>query len=455
MYDVVIVGAGVIGGMVARELSRYQASVCLLEKENDVAMGASGANSGIIHAGYDPKPGTLKAEMNVKGAPLLYRAARELGVPFRKNGALVCAFSQEEERALEALYHRGVENGVWGLHLLTGREVRALEPALSREITLALHVPSSGIICPYGLTLAAVGNAMDNGVELLRGFQVSGIEKKEDAFVLTSEDKREVRGRYLINCAGLGADGIARLAGDGFFSLIPRKGEYLLLDKAAGGLVSHTVFQVPGKEGKGVLVSPTVDGNLLLGPTADPTSDRTDKDTSPSGMDRVITLSRKSVPSVPIPQTVTGFAGLRASEAAGDFIVAASGKVAGLLNVAAIDSPGLSSCVSIARRVLEILKEMGGSWEKKEHWNPRRTSPTAFREMSDEEKNAVIRSDPAYGRIVCRCEGISEGEIRAAIRQNPPARDLDGVKRRTRSGMGRCQGGLPPLWYGFWRRKWA
>ncbi len=454
VFDVAIIGAGVVGGMVARELSRYDLSVCLLEKENDVAMGASRANSGIIHGGYDPEPGTLKAKLNTKGVELLYEAARELNVHHRNNGSLVCAFTEEEGSAVEALYHRGLKNGIAGVRLLTGAEARAWEPNLSEKITAALHVPNAGIICPYDLTIAAVGNAMDNGVTLKRNFEVAKIEKKSaviahrpadwcgNSFAVTSADGEIVACTYLVNCAGAYSDKIAELAGDGFFTIIPRAGEYMLLDKAEGEWVRHTIFQVPGKEGKGILVTPTVDGNLLIGPTATrvPYGDSTE--TTAEGLAQVARLAGKSVPSVNFRQVITSFSGVRSSEKNGDFIIQASEKVENLVHVAAIDSPGLTCCVAIARMAVDILKEQGLSLNEKPEWNGHRENTRAFREMSDEEKDAYIKCHPAYGKIVCRCETVSEGEMRDAICRNPPAFDIDGVKRRTRGGMGRCQGGF-------------
>lgn len=442
MFDVIVAGAGVIGAMVARELSRYSLSVCLLEKENDVACGASKANSGIIHAGFDPEPGTLKAAMNVAGVPLLYEAARQLHVPHRNNGSLIVAFGADEEPALHELYERGIQNGVEGLRLLSGDEARALEPALSGEVTLALLASTAGIICPYALTIAAVGNAMDNGVELLRLFDITDVARGDEGFTVTAADGRRVQGRFLVNCAGGGAARIAALAGDGFFTLIPRSGEYLLLDKAEGTRVSHTVFQVPTAAGKGVLVTPTADGNLLVGPTATPVDADDCTETTPEGLASVTSLSRKSVPDVDLRQVITSFCGVRASTKGGDFILQRSNVVHHLVHAAAIDSPGLSSCVAIARHVVALLRDEGLTTSEKADWNGERVNVHAFREMSSDEKNAVIRRDPAYGRIVCRCETVSEGEIRDALRRNPPAWDIDGVKRRTRAGMGRCQGGF-------------
>jgi len=440
-YDVIIVGAGVSGAMIARELSRLQLSVCILEKENDVAMHATHANSGIVHGGYDPVPGTLKAKMNSEGVEPLFEVAKELNVPCIRNGSMVCAFGEEENKHLEMLLDRGRQNGTPGLKLLTGDEARAIEPNLSPAITAVLHVTNAGIISPYELNVAAVGNAMDNGVELLRNFCVCRIEKDGD-FTVTAKDGRTVEGKYLINCAGGGSDQIAAMAGDGFFTIRHRAGEYMLLDKLEGGRVKHTIFQVPSKEGKGILVSPTVHGNLLVGPTAVQVKDADCTETTPEGLAMVGRLAAKSVPSVNFRQVITSFAGVRASEEHDDFIIKASDKVENLVHVAAIDSPGLTSCVAIARYTVEILRSLGMDAKEKENWDGTRADPCAFQAMTDEEKDAYIKKNPAFGKVVCRCECVSEGEILAAIRNNPQAVDVDGVKRRTRSGMGRCQGGF-------------
>ena len=443
IYDVVIVGAGVIGSMLARELSRYHLSVCLLEKENDVAMGASKANSGIVHGGYDPVPGTLKAKLNSEGVELLFQAAKELNVPCIRNGSMVCAFGSDSEHALlEELYQQGQENGIPGLKILSGDEARAMEPHLSKEVSRVLHITNAGIVGPYELTIAAAGNAMDNGAVLLRNFQVQAISRETDHFTVTATDGQQVKGRYLANCAGGHSDEIARLAGDDFFTIIPRAGEYMLLDKAEGSRVSHTLFQCPTAEGKGILVSPTVHGNLLTGPTACKVATSESKDTTAAGLADVERLAAKSVPSINFRQVITSFTGVRASESSGDFIIRPSEVTPRLIHVAAIDSPGLTCCVSIAKYTVDLLQQQGLSLTEKENWNGCRENPNAFQEMNDEEKNAYIQQNPAYGKIVCRCETISEGEILDAIRRNPGARDIDGVKRRTRSGMGRCQGGF-------------
>lgn len=442
IYDAVIVGAGVIGGMLARELSKYQLSVCLLEKENDVACGASKANSGIIHGGFDPEPGTMKAKMNIDGIAKLYKAARQLHVPHKQNGSFVCAFGSQEEPVLHELYQRGLENGVTGMTLLSGEEAREKEPQLSPAVTLVLDIPSAGIICPYALTIAAVGNAMDNGVTLHTNFEVACIRQEQDVFTVSATDGQQVTGRYLINCAGCYSDRISAMTGDDSFQIIPRAGEYLLLDKAEGATVQRTIFQVPSVEGKGILVSPTADGNLLTGPTAAKVASPENKETTPEGIRTVIRLASKSVPSVNFRQVITSFSGIRASEGNGDFIIQPGKGMKNVLNVAAIDSPGLTSCVAIAEYAVSLLQSMGLPLSPKANWDGTRENTHAFRDMTEEEKDRYIKLHPAYGKIVCRCETVSEGEIRDAIRRNPPARDLDGVKRRTRSGMGRCQGGF-------------
>lgn len=442
MYDVVIVGAGVIGGMVARELSKFKLSCCILEKENDVAIGASKANSGIIHGGYDPEPETLKAKMNTRGVELLYKAAEELNVPYKNNGSLICAFGESEELTVKQLYGRGIENGIKGMEILNGEDARRLEPALSENVSLVLRVPNAGIISPYKLTIAAIGNAMDNGVELMRNFEVTSIKKDAEIFTVTSKNGENVEAKYLINCAGGYSDKIAAMAGDCDFEIIPRAGEYLLLDKTVGLTVSHTIFQVPTKEGKGILVTPTADGNLLAGPTASVVETPDNKEITPEGIKAVIGLAVKSVPDINFSQVITSFTGVRSSEKNGDFIIEASKKVTGFVNVAAIDSPGLTSCVAIAEYVTEILKSIGVNLDEKEEWDGTREDTYKFNKMTYEEKNEFIKQNPEYGKIVCRCETITEGEIRDAIRRNPRATDMDGVKRRTRSGMGRCQGGF-------------
>ena len=438
MYDIAIVGAGVVGGMIARALSKYDAKICILEKENDVAMGATRANSAIVHAGFDAKIGSLKAKMNVRGSEMMEEVARELGVKYQRNEALVVGFESERAEVLD-LYDRGVKNGVKGLRVVEKDELFALEPNLNKDLTCALLATTSAIICPYELAIAAIGNAMDNGAELLLGFAVSAIEKTDEGFVVKSADGREIKTRYVINAAGLYSDKIAALTGDCDFTVHPRRGEYMLLDKECGEFTARTIFHTPSKMGKGILVSPTVDGNLLVGPTATDIEDKTDTSTTAEGFAILREKTAENVDSAPLFKVITSFCGLRAVGSTGDFIIRHKD---GVITLAGIESPGLSSAPAIAEYVDELLHAEGFTAPTKADYNPTRKPAHYFRELSIDEKNEIIKKDPLFGKIVCRCEGITEGEIVEAIRTNPGARDLDGVKRRTRSGMGRCQGGF-------------
>ena len=440
-YDVAIIGAGVVGSLVARELSRYQLQVCLLEKGEDVAVGATRANSAIVHGGFDPLPGTLKAKLNVRGTVMMPQLAEELHVPYRRNGSLVVAFSEEEEPILGELYRRGVENGVPGLRLLTAAEALELEPHLSPSAAAALLCESSGIISPYELAIAAAGNAMDNGVALKTGFCVDQIEEQDGAFVLRS-GADTVACRYAVNCAGQYADEIARIMGETDVDVVPKKGEYLLLDKQAGSLVSHTIFQVPTAAGKGVLVTPTVDGNLLIGPTSHAVSSKEDRDVTREGIEEIRHKAEKSVSGLPLRQVIRSFAGLRASVEGGDFVLRPGRRSPRFIHALGIDSPGLSAAPAIAEELVVLLQAAGLICQMKDGFISQRISAHAFRDLPPEEKNMWIAKDPRFGHIVCRCEGVTEGEIVAAIHQNPPAHTVDAVKRRTRAGMGRCQSGF-------------
>ncbi len=439
MYDVAIIGAGVVGGMIARTLSAYKLKICILEKENDVATGATKANSAIVHAGFDAEEGSLKAKLNVRGSVMMPKIAEELGVKYKNNGSLVIGFSDEDRETIEKLYERGVANGVKDLKVVDKAELHKLEPNLSDNVTCALYAPTGAIICPYDLTIAAIGNAMDNGADLKVNFCVESINEVDGGYEICSSGDN-VRARFVINAAGLYSDDIAKMAGDNSFSVHPRRGEYILLDKECGNLVSHTVFRTPSKMGKGILISPTVDGNLLTGPTSTDISDKEDKSTTADGFAKIIREARENVPGVPFGKTITSFCGLRAAGDTGDFIITSPKK--GFINVAGIESPGLSASPAIAEYVADMLSSQGLILEKDEAFIATRKSAHAFSEASIDEKNRIIKENPSFGRIVCRCEGVTEGEILDAIRTNPPARDLDGVKRRTRAQMGRCQGGF-------------
>lgn len=441
MYDIAIVGAGVTGAMTARELSRYNLRIALLEKCNDVAMGATKANSGIVHAGFDAAEGSLMAKMNVEGCALMPETCEKLHVPYVNNGSLVVAFSDDEMKHLEVLLERGKANGVPEISILSKEELLAKEPNLSPESFGALYAPTAGIVCPYELTIAAAECAVSNGVEFIRNCEVKSVKTTDDCLVLdTTQGKIEAK--YVINAAGVFSDDLARMAGDDTISITARKGEYFLLDRAVGNTVSHTIFQCPSKMGKGILVSPTVDGNLLVGPTAEDIDDKTNVATSNSGLNDVRKFAVKSVPSVNTRYAITSFTGLRAHAAAHEFLIGVSEKNSRLINAAGIESPGLSSAPAIAKYIGEIVKSVFGKLEEKADYDDTREAPVRFRHMTDEERAELIKNNSAYGRIICRCETITEGEIIDAIKAPAGARDVDGVKRRTRAGMGRCQGGF-------------
>ncbi|MCQ2413696.1 MAG: NAD(P)/FAD-dependent oxidoreductase [Clostridia bacterium] len=439
MYNYCVIGAGVIGGMVARELEKYDRSVVIVEKAGDVAMGATRANSAIVHAGFDAHEGSLKARFNVRGSVMMESVAKELGVKYQRNGSLVVGFSDEDKKTLEELLERGKKNGVRELRLLDREEILAIEPNIGDGVTCALFAPTGAIICPYELCMASVGNAMDNGAELCLNFEVSAIEKTETGYKLTAADGRTVEAKTVINCAGVYSDAVAAMAGDTSFTVIPRRGEYMLLDRECGSLISHTVFRCPSKMGKGILVSPTVDGNLLLGPTAENLEDKEDTATTAKGISLVRTQAGEQVKNINFGKVITSFAGLRSVGSTGDFII---NEKDGFINCAAIESPGLSSSPAIAEYVVELIRKAGETLTPRKDFIGKRAPLHAFREMTEEQKSEVIKKDPAYAHVICRCETVSEGEIRAAIRQNPKPHDIDGIKRRTRATMGRCQGGF-------------
>ena len=441
MYDIAIIGAGVTGAMTARELSKYNLKIALIEKCNDVAMGATKANSGIVHAGFDAAEGSLMAKMNVKGCAMMPETCKKLHVPYVNNGSLVVAFSDDEMKHLEVLLERGKANGVPEISILSKEELLAKEPNLSPDSFGALYAPTAGIVCPYELTIAAAECAVSNGVEFIRNCEVKAVTTTDECLVLNTT-QGQIEAKYVINAAGVFSDELAAMAGDDTISITARKGEYFLLDRAVGNTVSHTIFQCPSKMGKGILVSPTVDGNLLVGPTAEDIDDKANVATTNSGLNDVRKYAVKSVPSVNTRNAITSFTGLRAHAAAHEFIIGVSEKNNRLINAAGIESPGLSSAPAIAEYIGEIVKSVFGDLEVKADYDDTREAPVRFRHMTDEERAELIKKNPAYGRIICRCETITEGEIIDAIKAPAGARDVDGVKRRTRAGMGRCQGGF-------------
>lgn len=441
MYDIAIVGAGVTGAMTARTLSKYNLKIALLEKCNDVAMGATKANSGIVHAGFDAAEGSLMAKMNVKGCAMMPETCKKLNVPYKNNGSLVVAFSDEEMEHLKTLYARGKANGVPELKILSKEELLEKEPNLNPDSFGALYAPTAGIVCPYELTIAAAECAVSNGVEFIRNCEVKAVKTDNEKITLETT-QGDIEAKYVINAAGVFSDDLARMAGDDSISITARKGEYFLLDRAVGNTVSCTIFQCPSKMGKGILVSPTVDGNLLVGPTAEDIDDKTNVNTTNSGLNDVKKYAVKSVPSVNTRNAITSFTGLRAHAAAHEFLIGISEKNPRLINAAGIESPGLSSAPAIAEYIENIVKGIFTDATVKADYDDTREAPVRFRHMTDEERAELIKKNSAYGRIICRCETITEGEIIDAIKAPAGARDVDGVKRRTRAGMGRCQGGF-------------
>ena len=443
--DVIVIGAGVIGCAVARELSLYNLNVTVLEAGSDVAEGASKANSAIVHAGFDAKPGTNKAKFNVLGNKMFEDICRELKVPFRRNGSLVIAFGAEEERLLEGLKDKASKNGV-PVEIIGQKELREREPNVSPEATAALWAPTGGICCPYELTFRMAENAAANGVDFVFDAKVSQLAKDsaDGRWKVATDDGREFVAKVVVNCAGIHSDELNNLVSATKYAIEARRGEYLMLDKDEDGAFSATMFQVPSRMGKGILVSPTVDGTVIVGPTAEDISDKEDRATTYAGLEKVKVGARRTYPNLPLDKVITEFSGLRAHEpTVGDFILGEAPDAAGFFNALGVESPGLTSAPAIgawlAERVaarLEASRKNPVLVSKDVSWWPK------TREMEPEALAELVERDPSFGRVICRCEGVTEGEIRAAIRARVGARTLDGIKRRTRSGMGRCQGGF-------------
>lgn len=442
MYDVLIIGAGVVGASVARELSRYKLKLAVVESKCDVAMGSTGANSAIIHAGYDCKPGSIMAQMNLLGNKLYDQLHKELDFPFKRIGSLVIAFNDDEVNELKNLYSQGQKNGVKNLEFLNRQETLDKELNINPNVRAALYAPSAGITCPYELTVALIENAIENGVEVFLDNPVIDLQKvNEDTFkVVTS--RKELLSRYIINCAGLYADDISKMLGDNDFEITPRKGEYNLYDRVWGNVINTVIFQTPNKMGKGVLVTPTVDGNLLIGPSAVDVSHKDDTRTSIEGLDYVYTKALESISHLPRRGIIRSFSGSRAISNTGDFIISHSKKVEGLFHAAGISSPGLTAAPAIARKMSAILQKKTGYLELKDDFKSTRKAIPRFRELDKQQRSELIKKNPQYGRIVCRCETVTEGQIIDALSRNLPATTIDAIKRRTRAGMGRCQGGF-------------
>lgn len=438
-YRFAVVGCGVTGAWIARELTKYTPSVCILEKGSDAASGATKANSAIVHGGYDAKTGTRMASLNVRGNYLIRSLYQEMSIPFRQIGSLVVASNEEEENSVKTLYERGLANGVEAsdLELWDRERIRKEEPNLNENITMALFCRSAGVVSAFELCIAAAEVAVQNGADFYPEFELASVEGNK----AYSKDGRGIEFDYLINAAGVHADEVAALMGDDTFSVIGRKGEYAILDNNRRGLVNHVIFRPPVKFGKGILVSQTVDGNIIVGPTAENIEDKENKENTAEGLAAAFAGAKLSVPSVSERDTITTFTGVRPIGNKGDFILGFSEKNEKLINAAGIESPGLTAAPAVAEYIVKQMKEKGISLSERPDFNNRR-SVLRFNALTEEEKAEAIARNPLYGRIICRCETVTEGEIVDAIRRPLGATDLDGVKRRVRAGMGRCQGGF-------------
>ena len=439
-FDAVVIGGGVTGCAVARELSRYELHIALVEREEDVCSGTSKANSAIVHAGHDAVPGSVKARFNVEGNQMMGELAKDLDFEFERNGSLILCFAEEDRPALQELYDKGIKNGVPDLKIITGDEARTMEPNVSDAVVAALYAPTGGIVCPFGLTIALAENACDNGVEFLINTKVDNVVKTETGYDLQTGDG-VIHTTYVINAAGVYADEIHNMVSGRKLHITPRKGDYCLLDKEAGNHVHHTIFQLPGKLGKGILVTPTIHGNLLTGPTAKNIEDKESTATTALELAEIMEKGSVSVKNVPFRQVITSFSGLRAHEDGDDFIVGEAEDAPGFFDAAGIESPGLTSAPAIGVYLAEEVAKKAGA-AKKADWNKTRKGFVRPEKMTMEERAALIKEHPEYGTIICRCEGVSEGEIIDAINRTLGAVSLDGIKRRVRQGMGRCQAGF-------------
>lgn len=441
MTDIIVIGAGVTGCAAARELARYDWKVTVLERASDVCEGTSKANSGIVHAGFDAKPGTLKARLNVEGNVCMEALAKELDFPFQNNGSLVLCFDEKDRSGLTRLYEQGQRNGVKGLRIVEREELKKMEPNISDEAVAALYAPTGGIVCPFGLTIALAENAAVNGVDFQLNTEVQGIEKTEGGYRVTT-NRGVFESRVLVNAAGVYADCFHNMVSEEKIRIIPRKGEYCLMDKKAGGFVKRTIFQLPTKYGKGVLVTPTVHGNLLAGPTAVDVEDPESLNTTREGIDDLLRRAALSVKGLPSRQVITSFAGLRAhEEEKDDFRIGQPEDAPGFFDAAGIESPGLTCAPALGKYLASLVLEYLPAPEKENFIAERKGIPSMAL-ADEEERRRLISENPLYANVVCRCELVTEGEIMDAIHRPLGATTVDGVKRRTRAGMGRCQAGF-------------
>ncbi len=448
-FDVLIIGAGGSGTAIARELAKTKRKIGVLEKANDICEGTTKANSGIVHAGHDAIPGTLKAKLNVIGNEKMEKLSKELDFPFQRNGSLVLCFQESDKPQLELLKVRGEQNGVKGLQVLTSQEVWALEPNISKNIVGALYAPTGGIVCPFGLNIALAENAADNGVEFYLNHQVESIEvitEEGENYYIIKTSQGEFEAPIVVNAAGVYADEIHNMVSKHKIKITPRRGEYCLMDKQVGGMVKTTVFQLPTSTSKGILVTPTTHGNILVGPTAEDIQEKEGVNTTAQGLQKVMEKGAKSINGLSTRQVITSFAGLRAHvevpcQDNSDFIIEESEDSIGFFDVAGIESPGLSCVPAIGEYVANLINEKYPA-PINEEFNGKRVGIPSMALANEEEKQKLIANNPAYGNVICRCELVTEGEIMDSIHRTLGATTTDGVKRRVRAGMGRCQSGF-------------
>ena len=434
MFDIIIIGAGVVGSMIARTLSKYKLDILVLEKENDVGNGASCANSAIIHSGYDPSPGSLKAVLNVRGNYLFDKVAEELDVEFIRNGSITLANTQEEVEILDSLVERAKLNGV-DVKILNHDELKKIEPSITDQVIKGLLAPTCGIINPFELVVAAMENAMDNGVKLHLCEEVESINNNVNVFIVKT-NKNTYETKYVINCAGVYSDKVSEMVNEKYFTINPRRGEYFVLDHFDNSYVKHVLFNVPSSKGKGVLVSPTTNYNYLVGPSSEFVDYKEDVSTDKETLDLVKHNAYSLVDNLRLDKQIRLFSGVRAVSDTGDFVIEEVSPC--FINVAGIQSPGLTASPAIAEMVEDMIKEK----VLKETYNPIRRPLPRLNKKTLEERTLLCRENPLFGKIVCRCEKISEGEIVDAIRRNCGATTVKGVKKRVRPGFGKCQGGF-------------
>lgn len=446
IYDVLIIGAGVTSVMTARLLATKNCSVAVCEAECDVAMGATRANSAIVHAGYDAKPDTLKAKLNVRGNKLMKELCAQLGVEIKCVGSHVVAFSEEDMKTLKELYERGIANGVPDLKIISREELLKMEPNVSDKAYGSLWAPTAAITCPYGICIAAAENAATNGVDFYFNFKVTGASNAGGIHYI-SNGTDTISARYVINCAGVHSDEVAEILGENDFpiNITPRRGEYIVMDKVCGKMANSTLFVCPSGRGKGILVSPTVDGNLIIGPNAYKIDDPDDKSTTDDGLQEITAGAKLLMPSVDTRNAITSFAGVRATPNIYDYYIKISDQLPNVIHAVGVESPGFASSPATAEYLVGLLQDAGLVLTNRDDYIPTRRADgnhKRFNEMTDEEKSEAVRKNPAYGKIICRCETVTEGDLVDAITSPIPAITIDMLKRRTRAGMGRCQGGF-------------